>query len=446
MTNRPLPHNLDAERALLGAALLGAAVEVFAAGVREGHFFLPEHRVTFRHIELVHAQGSVPDLVTVYDSLRPAGDLERAGGAGYVASLIDGVPSVLNVANYAAILRDKAKLRGLIHWADNLQRRALDQAESTDQLIEGAVSDVVGIANGDSNRVVARPWKDVAASALGEVERAIVEPKQVKRIHFGLRDLDDMTGGLRPKELVSIVAPTSHGKTLLAAQCAFQADRDGLKILFFSAEMPAEQLALREIAYQAGVKFYFAQRPEKLNPDEFQRLLAASQCEYSLRIVDGDITPARIWAMAETAKRAHGLDLIVVDYDQLVIEAGMDANSDDDNVFRHQRAFVFRAKKLAERLDVCFLLLSQLRKLSPAVLKGARPHLDDIWGDSSIRNTPHLILWVSRDFFTKGMDKKHERAARVYVLKSRNGRTGVVPLEFDPERVRFLDAPSSEKD
>ncbi len=226
------------------------------------------------------------------------------------------------------------------------------------------------------------------------------QPETARRISFGLSDLDDMTGGLRRKELVLIVAPTSNGKTLLSSQCAFQADRDGFKSLYFSAEMPGEQLAMREIAYQAGVKFYFAQRPENLNPDEYSRLLKASQCEHALRIVDRDITPARIFAMAEAAKRTRGLDLLVVDYDQLVIEAGMNPDSEDDNVFRHQRSFTLRAKKLAERLDICFVLLSQLRKVSPAVLKGAHPHLDDIWGDSSVRNTPHLILWLSRDFFT----------------------------------------------
>lgn len=258
--------------------------------------------------------------------------------------------------------------------------------------------------------------------------------------------MDELTAGLRRKELVLIVAPTSNGKSLLASQCAFQADRDGFKSLYFSAEMPAEQLAMREIAYQARVKFYYADRPKNLSPDEYSRLDVASKREHSVRIVDRDITPARVFAMAEAAKRTRGLDLVVVDYDQLVIEAGMDPNSPDDNVFRHQRAFILRAKKLAERLDICFVLLSQLRKLSPAVLKGSRPHLDDIWGDSSVRNTPHLILWLSRDFFTHDMDKAYERKAHVYVLKSRNGRTDVVDLEFDPEYVRFLDAPPSEAD
>jgi replicative DNA helicase len=150
--------------------------------------------------------------------------------------------------------------------------------------------------------------------------------------------------------------------------------------------------------------------------------------------------------MAEAAKRTRGLDLVVVDYDQLVIEAGMDPNSDDDNIFRHQRAFIFSAKRLAQRLDICFVFLSQLRKIPPAVLKGAQPHLDDIWGDSSVRNTPHVILWVSREYFAHDMKEEFERKAKVYVLKTRNDRTGVVDLDFDPDYVRFLNAPQTEAD
>jgi replicative DNA helicase len=125
---------------------------------------------------------------------------------------------------------------------------------------------------------------------------------------------------------------------------------------------------------------------------------------------------------------------------------GIDPKGDEDNVFRHQRAFILGAKKLAERLDICVVLLCQLRKVSPKVKSGAQPHLDDIWGDSSIRNTPHLILWLSREFFTHNMDVAYERRANVYVLKSRNDRTGIVQLEFDPERVRFTDVPPTDEE
>lgn len=363
--DKPLPHNEQAERSLLGAALIDtkSAVEILAL-IRPDDFFNSYHQTIFRHIESVHAQGGAPDLVTVSDSLRVAGKLEAAGGGAYIASLIDGVPRVSNLPHYADIVRKNAKLRSLIHCCDAICRDAWDGNGTPEQLIESAVSQVLSVADGDSGTAAPRLWKDVAASAMQSVKGAIDHPETAKRINFGLSDLDDMTGGLRRKELVLIVAPTSNGKSLLASQCAFQADRDGFQSLYFSAEMPAEQLAMREIAYQAGVKFYFAQRPENLSPDEYSRLLTASQREHSVRIVDRDITPARVFAMAEAAKRTRGLDLVVVDYDQLVIEAAMNPDSEDDNVFRHQRAFVLRAKKLAERLDICFVLLSQLRALA----------------------------------------------------------------------------------
>lgn len=444
---RPLPSNPNAERAVLGAMLLDdrGTVEVLAAGLRAEHFFLPDHRVIYRTIELLHAQGSKADLVTLVNLLTSAGDLEKAGGAGHIASLIDGVPRVSNVGQYASIVLTKAKLRGLIHYADNLKRRAFEETESNSQLLEDAVSNLLNIADDGGGLASARPWKEVSTSALAEIQRAVLHPEKIKRIRFGLTDLDDMTGGLRPGELVLLVAPTSHGKTLLAAQGTFQADRDGFKTLFFSAEMPAEEVILREISFQAGVKFHFVRRPERLQPGEYQRLVDASHRECSVRVVDRDITPTRIWAMTEAAKRTHGLDLVVVDYDQLVVEAGMNPDLQDENIFRHQRNFIIRAKRLARQLDITFLLLCQLRKLSPAVLKGAAPNLDDIWGDSSMRNTPQIILWASRDFFTRKMDKAYERKARVYVLKGRNNRTGIVPLEFDPDYVRFLDQPPTEE-
>jgi replicative DNA helicase len=110
-----------------------------------------------------------------------------------------------------------------------------------------------------------------------------------------------------------------------------------------------------------------------------------------------------------------------------------------------ERSFMLSAKRLAERLDICVVLLCQLRKVSAKVAEGSTPRLDDIWGDSSVRNTPHLILWLVREYFRHNMDIDYERKACVYVLKARNGRTGTVPLEFDPDRVRFLDAPEIEE-
>ncbi len=262
---------------------------------------------------------------------------------------------------------------------------------------------------------------------------------------FGLKKLDSVLGGLKRKEVCILVAPTSNGKSQLASQLAVQSSRDGFKVLYFSAEMPGEQIALRELSFRADVKFFYAQRPETLSREELERLAKAAAEPVAIHIVDQDITPARVWAVSEAAKRSAGLDLVIVDYDQLVIEAGIDPKSDEDSVFRHQRSFMLAAKRLVERLDICLLLLCQLRKVSGKVADGATPRLDDIWGDSSVRNTPHVILWLVREFFRHNMDIEYERKATLYILKARNGPTGLVELEFDPERVRFLDAPAVEE-
>jgi len=446
---RPLPSNLDAERALLGVAMINADAALgVVASVRESDFYVPENRYVFRHIQSLLGRGIAVDLVTVTEDLQKSGELERAGGPGYIASLLDGMPRLTNVKHHAKIVRDNATRRELIHFGQKVKDRAWGDGADPDvnSIISDAVDGALQIATGDEAPASVRSFSEVAESAMSEIEHARREPENIRLFRFGLSDLDEMTGGLRPKELVVIVAPTSNGKTLLASQCAMQADRDGFGALYFSAEMPAEQLVQREIAFQAEVEFYYVRRPDKLNADELERLREASKRECNVQFVDRDITPTRVWAMSEVQKKTRGLDIVFVDYDQLVIEAGIDPKGDEDNVFRHQRAFILNAKKLAERLDICVVLLCQLRKVSPKVQEGAKPHLDDIWGDSSVRNTPHLILWLSREFFTHKMDLAYERKANVYVLKSRNDRTGIVPLEFDPKRVHFLDAPPTEAD
>jgi replicative DNA helicase len=439
-----MPHSLEAERSVLGAALLddGALLKAIPI-LRPADFFLSQHGVTFRAYETLHATGRPIDIALVMDVLTASGELEAAGGAAYLSGLADGLPRITNVEHYAHIVRSKAKSRDLIFLAERLQERARTEAPET--IAEESITALLGVMSDQNSSVKSRNWYDVAKSAFDQLVSAKMNPETAARMFFGLRALDEMTSGLRRKELCLIVAPTSNGKSQMASQLAVNASGSGFRSLYFSAEMPGEQVALREIAYRANVKFYFAQRPELLTTEELGRIGKAGSEPVAIQIIDQDVTPSRIWASAEAAKRTGGLDLVVVDYDQLVIEAGMDPKAEDDSIFRHQRNFVLNAKRMAERLDICFVLLCQLRKVSANVAKGAHPRLDDIWGDSSIRNTPHLILWLVREFFQHDMDMDYERKAKVYVLKNRNGRTGVVPLDFDPDRVRFLDAPEIEE-
>lgn len=440
----PLPHSVEAERAVLGAAVLNpdAVLEVVPL-IREQDFFVPQNRMIYRTMERLLASGKPIDYVSLDAALEAAGELESAGGSAYIGSLGDGVPRRANIAHYARIVKEKAQLRLLIHACADIEQRA-GSAENPSAIIEDAVSEFLALASSGDSETKIREWGEAAESAVREVREQRENPKSVCRINSGLAGLDDITSGLRKKEVTLIVGATSHGKSLLAEQISICSDDDGHKGLIFSAEMSGESIALRQVAYEADVYFYHVRRPSKeALPDErMDSLDLAAKRERRLAIVDRGITPARVWAMSEARKRTMGLDFIVVDYDQLVIGAGMGASADPDMFYARQGEFIMKAAELAKRLDVAFILLAQPRKMPPGMRKGEKPTLDDIYGHSAMRNTPHVIMWVVRDFFVHGLDKKYERAARVYVLKSRNDRTGMVKLIFDPQRVRFLDAPT----
>jgi replicative DNA helicase len=437
-----LPKNLDAERQVLGAILLdNRAMTNVAQIIRAEDFFLLANTTIYREMEALYANQTPIELTTLIDSLRRSKKLESVVDVSYVSSLTDGMPKVTNVAHYARIVRREARRRTLYNFAEIFQDHILEaQQESPEALGEEAISELLAIIGSSAAPTGPRAWQEVARSAVRLLREANQNPQSAQRIMFGLRDLDEFTGGFRRKELVVVVAPTSNGKTLLASQLSHQAARDGCQVLYFSAEMPGEQLAEREIAFQADVKFYYIQRPEKLTENELVHMEVVAERAESIKIVDQEVSPARVIALAEVCKRVDGLDLVVLDYDQLIVEAGVSPDGNEDSIFRHQRQFILAAKQLAERLDVCIVLLAQLRKVPKKVQDGARPHLDDLWGDSSVRNTPHWILWLEREYFTHGLNKKYERLAKVYVLKARNGRTGQVDLTFDPDRVRFLDS------
>jgi replicative DNA helicase len=442
-----LPHNFDAERAVLGVMMLNSsAVATAFSLVTTEEFFSPQHQGIYRAMQALSAEGREIDLLTVTDQLERQGKLAAAGGAAYVAQLIDGVPSKLNIAHYAAIVREKSQLRRLAHFCEATHNAALSAGEKPDKLIEGAVEDLLAIATSSNGHRSVRKWYDISQSAIEQVRFAREHPDKAARLYFGLSDLDRFTSGLRKGELVVIVGPTSHGKSILAEQLAISADERGHRGLIFSAEMSAEELALRQIAFEAKVPFYDARRPERLDDSQFGRLAEVATRVRSICIVDRDISPMAVWALSEAHKRNGGLDLVVVDYDQLVIETGISPDEDERSFFAHQRRFVLEAARLAKRLDVCFVLLCQLRKVSPRIVQGGKPTLDDIYGDSSIRNTPHLIIWIVREFFIHNLDPKWERKVTVYVVKARNDRAGRVRLDFDPERLRLADAPPSEKD
>jgi replicative DNA helicase len=193
---------------------------------------------------------------------------------------------------------------------------------------------------------------------------------------------------------------------------------------------------------------WYTRRPEVIRDrDRVLRQLseaAAQEAKRSLLVVDHDITPRRVKAFSELVHRTSGLDFVVVDYDQLVVRAAPGRHDDE---FSRQAQFVSDALATAKRLNICFLLLCQPRKVDSDVARGKRnPRVEEIFGHSAVGNTAHHVLWVIRRFFQQDMDPNFERDAVVHILKARNDKPTSVEIEFDPDAVLFREKPPTEKD
>src|SRR5437870_4827943 len=247
---KPLPNNLEAERSVLGAILLdnhalNAAIET----LRPEDFFLDQHRRVFTHMIALGESQQAIDLVTLTDELHCKGELEASGGAPYLASLADGMPRVSNIEYYARIVKEKAILRNLIHATHDIQQRAFEGEEGADAILDGAESSIFALAE-DRVRAGLIPVKDIVRDNFERLERIFKEGKSVTGVPTAYTELDKLTSGLQPSELLILAARPSQGKTALALNLMENiAIRGGHPVAMFSLEMSKESLLQRFLGH-----------------------------------------------------------------------------------------------------------------------------------------------------------------------------------------------------
>jgi replicative DNA helicase len=382
---KPLPQNLDAERSILGAVLMDNKA-LDAADLSEGDFFLSQHVKIFRTMREI-ADGNEPiNLVTLSEKLRCAGELEAAGGDPYLASLVDGKARVSNVGHYAKLVRKAAILRKVIYIADRVSSAAFDGGEVElvlDTATQGYLDLAIEGASGDS---MGKSYRDAAVSLLQSFETRSRKP-----VLTGLEKLDKSTGGFFGGELITLTAATGAGKTLMAQQIRRYACGTGLHTLYCSGEMTAEHLVSRELATETSIEHWLMRRPEKLNSAEYRALFnqAAHECE-KCSILDGELSMRSIRVAARRKRRATGLDLIVLDYDELIDAPGK-------NELEQQRELVRGAKRMGVELNVPVIIISQLRKPLDAK-ESAKPTLEKIYGSGAKSKHSSWIFYIDRPY------------------------------------------------
>jgi replicative DNA helicase len=438
---RPLPQNLDAERSILGAILLDNHVLNAAIEKLKGEdFFQPQHQRIFNQmIALAETQEAI-DLVTLTDLLYRKGELEAAGGAAYIAQLVDGVPRVSNLEHYLRIVKEKSILRSLIHSTHAIQQTAFEAEEDADAILDRAESSIFQIAE-DRIRQGLVPMKTVVQENFERLERVISEGRRITGLATGYAQLDTLTSGLQKSELIILAARPSVGKTALALNIAenvaLRGETKG-QIAIFSLEMSKESLLMRLLASQARVDAHKF-RTGHLSKEDWRGMTQSlGQLAMAPLWIDdsGSATVTEIGAKARRLQRDKGLALIVIDYLQLIAARGRFSNRNEE-----VSSITRGLKGLAKELKVPILVLSQLTRAPERETRS--PQLADLRESGAIEQDADVVLFIHRPnlFKKKGEVTDEERAqTELKIAKQRNGPVDSIPFVFLGKFTRFEEA------
>ncbi len=427
-----LPSSVDAERSILGAILLDNAVCNQAIELlRRDDFFLDSHRRIFEKMIALTERIMPIDLVTLREELSRAGEFEQIGGATYLSSLIDGVPRTDTIEPYAKIVKAKSMLRKLITASNQIVALAFEEEDEAEVIVDKAEQMIFQIAE-DRARVGFQYVGDVAHQRLEQIEQMAGRPEMITGVPTGFTDFDRMTSGLQRQELIVIAARPSMGKTALALNMAQYASKNANVVGIFSLEMSAPQLVSRLLCSEARVDAHRL-RTGYLNREEWARLADGLRrlCETKVFIDD---TPGvgvlEMRAKSRRLKAEHGLDLLIIDYLQLMAGRGR-IESRQQEVSQISRDL----KILAKELDVPVIALSQLSR-APEQRSEHKPQLSDLRESGAIEQDSDVVCFIYREELYNPTDDNQGKAELI-VGKQRNGPTGTIELAFLKEFTRF---------
>jgi replicative DNA helicase len=430
--DKGLPSNVEAERSILGAILLDNAVCNQAIELlRREDFFLDSNRRIFDKMVALTERLMPIDLITLSDELRRAGEFEQIGGATYIASLIDGVPRTDTIEPYAKLVKQKSMLRKLITASQQIVSLAFEEEDDADVIIDKAEQMIFRIAE-DRVRQGFQYIGDVAHRRLEQIEQMAGRPEMITGVPTGFTDFDRMTSGLQRQELVVIAARPSMGKTALALNMAQYASKNANVVGIFSLEMSAEQLVSRLLCSEARVDAHRL-RTGYLNREEWARLADALRrlCETKVFIDDtAAVGVMEMRAKCRRLKAEHGLDLLIVDYLQLMAGRGR-IESRQQEVSQISRDL----KGLAKELDIPVVALSQLSR-APETRSEHKPQLSDLRESGAIEQDSDVVCFIYREEIYNPTDE-NQGTAELIIGKQRNGPTGTVQLAFLKEFTRF---------
>ncbi|MBK8906825.1 MAG: replicative DNA helicase [Rhodospirillales bacterium] len=453
---RRLPHNVDAEKGLLGAIFLDnrRAYEMVSDYLRPEHFALLEHGRIFEACAAFIERGQTANPTTLSPYFQQNQTLGDIGGPAYLMELANSAATIMNAGEYGRMIYDLHLRRELIALGEEVVNRAYEYEldESANHQIERAEQTLYDLATRGEQDAGFRPFKDSLVAALEMARSAHGRGGELVGVTTGLTDLDTHLGGLHSSDLIILAGRPAMGKTALATNIASNAayawhqseGSKGAVVGFFSLEMSSEQLASRIVCEQTNIPSD-RMRKGKLTNEEFTRVCAGMQ-ELQKHPIYIDDTPAltitALRTRARRLQRKYGLGLIVVDYLQLISSA---PGARHDNRVQELSAITRGLKTLAKELKVPVIALSQLSR-AVEQREDKRPQLSDLRESGSIEQDADVVIFLYRDeYYRRGPDGDagdpdfEKNVAEAIIAKHRHGATDTIKLRFIPEFTRFAD-------
>lgn len=434
-----IPANLDAERAVLGSCLIDpAAFDKVSGFLKPNAFYRERHAWLYEAMQALANRHEPLDFITVTDEMERQGRLEEAGGPAFITELITDIPTALYVEHYARIVERTATLRRLLAAAGKIAELAYEEGDDLNGVIDRAEQIVMGVSEGRQRQQIA-PLSDIMPAVIDRIEESS-QQQGLMGLPTGFALLDRTLGGLQKSDLIVLAGRPGMGKTGFSLSVALNAARLGnARVAIFSLEMSEEQLVNRLLSMETGIDSHRL-RSGKIEDEEWPVLLEAANTLSNLNIFIDDTPAATVNEIRAKARRLHaehGLDLILIDYMQLMSgAAGNDGRRGGNRT--EEVSYISRSlKALARELNVPVLALAQL---SRAVEGRAdkRPTLSDIRESGSVEQDSDIVLFIYReDYYIEDTDRQN--IADVIIAKHRHGATGTVSLYFRKELTQFRD-------
>ena len=428
------PHNEDAERSVLGSMIMDRDAIVEAEGILvSGDFYQRQNGILFDAMIELYREGKSVDFVTLQDRLKEKELPEAFYSLDYFRDLVDSVPTSTNIRSYANIVRDKSTLRELSRVTDEIGNDCYLGKNDTEEILEKTETDIFRLLQNRRGLSETVDIREVVMDAMDAIEAASKRKGRVTGVATGFTELDYKLTGLHPAELILVAARPAMGKTAFVLNIAQHAAlRDGRGVAIFSLEMAREQLVTRMMASESMVDSQNI-RTGELQDSEWEKLLEAAALigRSKLIIDDSAVTLAEIRSKCRRYKQIYDIDMIIIDYLQLMSGGSRRTESRQQEISEISRSL----KVLARELDVPIIALSQLSRAVEA-RQDHRPMLSDLRESGAIEQDADVVMFLYRDeYYNSDSDRKN--IAEVIVAKQRNGDTGSIELVWLGRYTKF---------